>query len=167
MRPETPLPHSFSLWVTWYNNESAEKGWEPKLERMCSFSTVEEFWRAYSHVKRSSEIDEKCSINISQDPIVPTWEDEANVKGGKTFFTVNSVVSSRFFEDVAIALLGGQFEGLGVTGICSAIKSTQTSIAVWNGDSKDYESIEEIRSLMRSVCSIPEEYAINYKAFFK
>ena len=52
-------------------------------KQVDSFSTVEEFWKVYSHLKRVDRLPFTSEFQVFRKGVKPMWEDLVNVNGGK------------------------------------------------------------------------------------
>ena len=73
-----------------------EKDWSKKVQPICEFSTVEEFWQYFNHIPRPGKVffdgESKASVgpsnkvidelSIFKKGIKPEWEDPQNRDGG-------------------------------------------------------------------------------------
>jgi translation initiation factor 4E len=114
-----PLQHEWVLWERQGGGGSTQQSnpndWKDQMKEICSFSTVEDFWRYYNHMPKPSEIffdgDTKKRVqvggegngngggggggggktktvieyNLFKRGIVPEWADPQNATGGSFF----------------------------------------------------------------------------------
>ncbi|CAJ0561949.1 unnamed protein product, partial [Mesorhabditis spiculigera] len=73
-------------------------------------NTVEEFWRAYCHIRRPGDINTKLDLHFFKADIRPVWEDPENVEGGKLFWRIKANFADRIWENMLLLLAGYQFE---------------------------------------------------------
>lgn len=52
-------------------------------KQVGSFSTVQEFWKVYSHLKRVDRLPFTSEFQVFRKGVKPMWEDPVNVNGGK------------------------------------------------------------------------------------
>ncbi|KHJ86053.1 eukaryotic initiation factor 4E [Oesophagostomum dentatum] len=76
-------------WTYWYLNDDRQANWEDRLKRVCTFSTVEEFWALYNNIRPPSGLNCLCDYNVFKDGIQPMWEVPENLKGGRWLITVS------------------------------------------------------------------------------
>ncbi|KAJ3356427.1 hypothetical protein HDU83_001218 [Entophlyctis luteolus] len=48
------------------------------ITKLCSFSTVEEFWAGYSHLKRPHDLPLSTDLFLFKEGLRPTWEGVGN-----------------------------------------------------------------------------------------
>lgn len=70
-------------WTFWYFENNKDKSWEENLRVVSPFSSVEDFWSIYNHIKSASELRTGCSYFVFKDGIKPMWEDAGNRAGGR------------------------------------------------------------------------------------
>ena len=99
--------------------EKAED-WSNSMRQICTFSTVEEFWRYWSFIPRPSEIffDGQSrkevegriieGFSLFKKGITPAWEDPANVKGSELACrkTLPVDILDLYWENMALGLIG-------------------------------------------------------------
>lgn len=92
--------------------------------------------------------------------------DKANEKGGKWIVRLPKGLASRYWEEVILCLIGGQFTGVPDGEICGAVLSVRYSediLAVWNKSATDRETIDRIRDIMKKVLQLPPFANMEYK----
>jgi len=93
-------------------------------------------------------------------------EDPGNAKGGKWIVRLPKGLASRYWEEIILALIGGQFPGVSSTEICGAVLSLRYSediLAVWNHTAAEKEPVEKIRDAMRKILQLPAHANMEYK----
>lgn len=65
------------------------KNWEDTLNEVTSFSTVEDFWSLYNHIKSPSDIKAGSDYSLFKTGVRPMWEDEGNKRGGRWMLNIN------------------------------------------------------------------------------
>jgi translation initiation factor 4E len=129
-------------------------------------------------------------------PIKPTWEDvrtrtrvgisggsclfvpftkqclpsyvlkPSNAKGGKWIIRMPKGLASRYWEEIILALIGGQFAGVPDGHICGAVLSVryvEDILGVWNRDATDREIIDRIRDAIKKILQLPPSANMEYK----
>lgn len=74
-----PLQHE---WTLWYYEPDKTKKWEENLNLVSTFSTVEDFWSLFTHIKQPTEVKVGSDYSLFKDNIRPMWEDDRNRNGG-------------------------------------------------------------------------------------
>ena len=135
----------------------------------ASLPQVEAFWLLYVHMRRpgethGSERPNVCDYHVFRDSIKPMWEDEENANGGKWIVRLKKGVAARYWEDLLLAMLGGQF-GLGEE-ICGAVLSVRYQedlLSIWNKTAGSRKVCMQIRDTLKSVIGLPADAAMEYK----
>ena len=132
--PAHNLRHS---WVFWFRPPISKSNgfveYEKTLHPMATFSTVEEFFSIYSHMKRPSTLPLVSDYHIFKKDIRPVWEDEENRSGGKWVVRLKKGVADRYWEDLLLAIIGDQFANA-TDEICGAVLSVRNGediLSIW------------------------------------
>ncbi|KDO18051.1 hypothetical protein SPRG_16575 [Saprolegnia parasitica CBS 223.65] len=84
-----------SAWSIWELRDSSKSNYGENLHRLCTFSSVEEFWGYWNNIPKPSQVlndgvvkkkftDRSVqSFAVFKDGIRPEWEDSANMSGGE------------------------------------------------------------------------------------
>ena len=90
------------------------------LEQMLGVVNSAEQLRAlYNHTVCPIDLPSPCNLQIFQHGVQPLLEDDANRFGCKLYFRLHKGHSSRMWEDMLLALIGGQFHG------CADVQGTR------------------------------------------
>ncbi len=76
-----------SNWVFWYISRKEKihtVPYEERLKQITTFSTLEDFFRYYVHLKSASDIDRNSDLSIFKEGYKPLWE--SCPSGGCWFF---------------------------------------------------------------------------------
>ena len=141
--------------------------------RVLRRAQVEDFWQLYVHLRRPVEDRPTvCDYHIFREGIRPMWEgalvsgrrtppppscaelparflpaDEANINGGKWIVRLRKGVATRYWEDVLLAVIGGQFR-VGADEICGAVLSVRYQedlLSIWNKSADSRRVCVQIR----------------------
>jgi len=94
---------NISEWVLWEHTGGGKRdpnAWKESMKQLCSFSTIEDFWRYFNHIPRPSEVffdgESKKRVgptgkiieeySLFKKGIEPEWGDPKNKTGGEWFF---------------------------------------------------------------------------------
>jgi translation initiation factor 4E len=146
--------------------DGAANPYENSIKTICTVSTVEEFWQVYNYLQRPSELPSTTDYHFFRSGIKPTWEDSANAKGGKWIVRLPKGLASRYWEEVVLALIGGQFSGVPdgeITGLVISVRYSEDILGVWNRTSNDREITERIREAIKKVLQLPNSATLEYK----
>lgn len=90
----------------------------------------------------------------------------SNAKGGKWIIRMPKGLASRYWEEIILALIGGQFAGVPDGEICGAVLSVryvEDILGVWNRNAADREIIDKIRDAIKKVLQLPPNANMEYK----
>ena len=130
---------------------------------------VEGFWSYYNHVVRPNDLPNSTDLHLFKEGVKPMWEDEENRKGGKWILRMKKGLASRQWEDLLLALVGGQMftnEGL-ESQVCGAVMSVRFQediISVWTKDATDLNAKTAIRDALKSALHLQSSVVMEYKA---
>eukprot|EP01041_Mallomonas_annulata_P000772 gene772-1478_t len=139
--------------------------YEDSVKKVASFQTIEHFWRVYDHLihpndHKSSTID----YHLFKNGITPTWEDPQNQRGGKWIVRLKKGLSSRYWEELVLAIIGEQFDvGQEICGAVISIRGSEDIISVWNKNADNMEATDKIRDQIRRILQLPTFIVIEYK----
>ena len=140
--------------------------YENSIKILCTVKTVEEFWSSYNFMKRPNDLPTTTDYHFFRDGIKPTWEDSSNSKGGKWIVRLPKGLASRYWEEIVLALIGGQFLGVPDGEICGAVVSIRYSediLGIWNRTSTDRDITERLRDAIKKVLQLPPFAPMEYK----
>jgi translation initiation factor 4E len=143
------LPEAWTFWFIRRPAVRSNDSYSKHLKMLGVVSSVEQFWALYSHTVRPNDLPSPCDLQIFQQGVQPLWEDDANRLGGKLYFRVRKGQSSRMWEDMLLALIGGQFHGCGVCGAVISTRFSEDCISIWNKDSRDEAALQMLRDVVR------------------
>ncbi|XP_069725425.1 eukaryotic translation initiation factor 4E type 1B isoform X1 [Phaenicophaeus curvirostris] len=75
-------------WALWFFKNEKNRLWQANLRLVTKFSTVEDFWALYDHIKPASKLSCGCDYSLFKDGIEPMWEDSQNMRGGRWLITL-------------------------------------------------------------------------------
>jgi translation initiation factor 4E len=135
--PTHALRHS---WVFWFRPPISKSNgfveYEKTLHPMVSFSTAEDFFQVYKHLKRPSTLPLVSDYHIFKKGIRPIWEDDDNKKGGKWIVRLKKGVADRYWEDMVFAIVGDQFADTSdeVCGAVLSVRNGEDILSIWTRD---------------------------------
>ncbi|EDQ88751.1 uncharacterized protein MONBRDRAFT_32697 [Monosiga brevicollis MX1] len=164
MSDEIPLRYS---WTFWYSNKKQRNrdNFDASMQKMCTVSTVKEFWNVYSFLQRPSELP-ICDLMLFRDGIRPVWEDDKNKSGGRWSLHLKKGIqaSSRAWENLLLAIIGDQFtHSEEVCGVVLKIRQSDDSLCLWNRTASDAETRTTIGKDLRKVLRLDSGVLIKYK----
>ena len=135
--PTHPLRHS---WIFWFRPPVSKSNgfvdYEKTVHAIAGFSSVEDFFTVYSHLKRPSTLPLVSDYHLFKRGIRPIWEDADNRSGGKWIVRLKKGVADRFWEDLIFACIGDQFVEAGedVCGIVLSVRNGEDILSIWVRD---------------------------------
>jgi translation initiation factor 4E len=132
--------------------------YENSIKTITTVNTVEEFWATYNYLKRPNDLSSTTDYHFFRDGIKPTWEDTMNAKGGKWIVRLPKGLASRYWEEVVLALIGGQFQGVPdgeICGLVISIRYSEDILGVWNKTAGDRDMVERLRDAIKKVLQLP------------
>lgn len=138
---------------------AAANPYENSIKAITTVHTVEEFWSTYNYLKRPNELGSGTTdYHCFREGVKPTWEDPANAKGGKWIVRLPKGLASRYWEEVVLALMGGQFVGIPegeITGLVISIRYSEDILGIWNRNAGDPEMVDRLRDAIKKVLQLP------------
>mmetsp|Transcript_19389 Transcript_19389/g.42155 ORF Transcript_19389/g.42155 Transcript_19389/m.42155 type:complete len:257 (-) Transcript_19389:124-894(-) len=141
-KQETTLPHPY----------------ENSIKQISIVKSVEEFWATYNYLKRPNDLSSTTDYHFFRDGIKPTWEDAKNAKGGKWIIRLPKGLASRYWEEVILALIGGQFPGVPdgeICGLVISIRYSEDILGIWNRTASDRDMVDRLRDAVKKVLQLP------------
>ena len=143
-----------------------EKGmdYEDCMKNVGEFSTVEEFWTLYTHMKRPYELKVSMDYHLFKHGIKPMWEDDRNKTGGRMMLRCKSGYSARIWEDLLLAFIGQQFKYFDdINGVVISIRENHDIISIWNKSGDNAEMNEQLRVDLMNLLNLPSQTKLEYK----
>ncbi|KAI9268852.1 translation initiation factor eIF 4e-like domain-containing protein [Phascolomyces articulosus] len=161
---EHPLHYTWVFWFMHRLPKAKIKDYEGSMKRIASFSSIEEFWAVYSHLRRPSDLPNISDYHLFKMGVRPVWEDEANIHGGKWIVRLKKGLASRYWEQLVLAIIGEQFDVQGeICGAVLSIRSSEDIISVWNRTASNGRINLKIRDTIKKVLSLPQDTTMEYK----
>ncbi|KAF8456386.1 translation initiation factor eIF 4e-like domain-containing protein [Terfezia claveryi] len=160
-RVRHPLKYT---WVVWYRSPGSKfQDYEKSTTKIAAFSTGEEFWTLYTHLRRPSILPHVSDYHFFKEGIRPVWEDEENRNGGKWIIRLKKGVSTRYWEDLLLAMVGDQFSDVDedLCGVVLSIRSNEDVLSVWT--KVDGASCLKIKQTMCRMLGFPVETQVVFK----
>ena len=142
--------------------------YETAIKTIATIDTVENFWEIYNWLKRPADLPTTATTDYHffRSGIKPTWEDPSNAAGGTWIVRLPQGLSSRYWEEICFALIGGQFQGVPDGEVCGAVLSVRYSediLGIWNKSANDREIVERLRDAIRRCLQLPAQANLEYK----
>ncbi|KAI0380775.1 translation initiation factor eIF4e [Hypomontagnella monticulosa] len=155
-------------WVFWYRPPITKANgyieYDKTLHAMMMVKTAEEFWLAYSHLKRPSSLPTVSDYHLFKKGIRPIWEDDENKLGGKWVLRLKKGIADRYYEDLLMACVGDQFgdEADEVCGVVLSMRNGEDVLSIWTRSTG--QKVLKIRETMRRVLNCPPDTRIEFKS---
>jgi len=170
-----PLQQSFSFWyakrsTTPPQGQTSLEDYEQSIKLVGSFDTVEGFWAIYNHMIKPVDLNFNMEYYLFRAGVKPVWEDPENKNGGKFILRLNRSKSSkvlpRYWEDLLLALIGGQFDLPleELCGIALTVRPTKDVISIWNKASGNDLIKKTINDTVRGVLRLPASVLLEYRS---
>lgn len=140
--------------------------YENSIKTVATIKTVEDFWCIYDFLVRPNDLPTTTDYHFFREGIKPTWEDANNSKGGKWIVRLRKGLASRYWEEILLAIIGGQFPGIPDGEICGAVVSIRYSediVSVWNRTASDRDITERLRDCIKKILQLPPHVHMEYK----
>jgi len=172
-------PHQLEFdWTFWYDKRQTQnKGraggaqqFESNLEAVGTFSTVEEFWKFYNHVRKPDAIEANSNYHLFKKGIKPMWEDDANARGGKWVINLKSLkgdknMLNQYWENLVLGMIGETIDVSDeITGAVVARRRNGDRIAIWTRGKDDAEVIMALGRNIQSALEADHPVAMEFQA---
>ncbi|KAL1932646.1 hypothetical protein VTP01DRAFT_8324 [Rhizomucor pusillus] len=159
-----PLQYTWVFWFMHRLPKAKIKDYEGSMKRIAAFSSIEEFWAVYSHLRRPSSLPNISDYHLFKQGVRPVWEDAANINGGKWIVRLKKGLASRYWESLVLAIIGEQFDVEDeICGAVLSIRSSEDIISVWNKTSSNGRINLKIRDTIKRVLNLPQDTIMEYK----
>ncbi|EED89991.1 predicted protein, partial [Thalassiosira pseudonana CCMP1335] len=127
----------------------------------------EEFWSVYNYIVRPDELPATTDYHFFREGIQPTWEDPQNEHGGKWVIRLpkKGNVASRFWEEILLALMGGQFSGVPDGEVCGAVISIRDRVnvlSIWTKSGGNQKMINRVGDSIKRTLRLPNHVSMYY-----
>jgi translation initiation factor 4E len=161
----TKLNQEFTYWFTFFKKSKDKQleEFEDNLKTIGTFSSAEEFWGIYQHMKRPNSLPRGCEFFLFKKGIKPLWEDTPNIGGGRFYISMKkSPVTNKLWEDLQVAFILTDAQHDAINGIVLNVRTSEVFISVWTKRIDD-EQILKIKEWIKEALDLPNEQCIEYK----
>jgi len=159
-----PLRFHWTLWFMHRAPGQKITDYEAAIKNIASFTTVEEFWAVYSHLKRPNDLPNVSDYHLFKKGVRPVWEDEANINGGKWIVRLKKGLASRYWESLVMAVVSEQFDvGNEICGAVLSMRHSEDILSLWNHTATDSKINLKIRDTMKRILGLPQDTVMEYK----
>ena len=118
----------------------------------------------YQHMRRPTAMRYGSNLHIFVQGIKPVWEDPAMENGARFQLKMPKSHTSKYWEDLLLAMIGEQFPENLVAGLVMNLKPQFDKIAVWITDSNNEARIAQLKKDILQITQIDEK-EIEYEVF--
>jgi len=147
LRPQHQLQSS---WSFWFSVGDQNLSWERNQIKICTVSTIEQFWYVTCQLQPPSNISTGHTYSVFRAGVLPDWEDMANVSGGRWMVPCprreRDEKLNEMWLDILIMMVGEHMEeysGL-VNGAEACLRKKGDRIEVWMKDVGLMKGVVEI-----------------------
>jgi len=147
LRPQHQLQSS---WSFWFSVGDKNLSWERNQIKICTVSTIEQFWYVTCQLQPPSNISTGHTYSVFRAGVLPDWEDMANVSGGRWMIPCprreRDEKLNEMWLDILIMMVGEHMEeysGL-VNGAEACLRKKGDRIEVWMKDVGLMKGVVEI-----------------------
>ncbi|CAG8470702.1 2925_t:CDS:2 [Paraglomus brasilianum] len=155
-------------WVFWFMHRapgSKITNYEQSMKKIAAFSSIEDFWAVYSHLRRPHGLPNISDYHLFKQGVRPVWEDVTNINGGKWIVRLRKGLASRYWESLVMAVIGDQFDvGTEICGAVLSIRSSEDILSLWNQSAREGRINLKIRDTMKRVLNLPPDTIMEYKS---
>jgi len=168
---KTQLGKTYAFWCTIGAQDSNQNGtqedYESRMNKIASFSTVEDFWAIYQHLVHPQNLPIKSDYFLFVDGIKPMWEDDNNKNGGKFTIKLKKDCCSIFWEKLSLAFISNKLDYKNnICGIAVSTKNALDTLSIWNKNASD----EEVRNILKNniieVMGLSKNAEIEYREHY-
>ncbi|KAH9852641.1 eukaryotic translation initiation factor 4E class II [Lenzites betulinus] len=179
-----------NTWVFWFRQQRAPgnkiTNYEEGIKKISAFSSVESFWSLWTHLHPPSSLLPTTDYLLFHSGIRrPVWEDPLNLSGGKWIIRLRKGVADRLWEDLVLAVIGDQFDGIDdgestqpeassdgvpsgdwpeICGCTISVRQNEDIISLWNRRDGNPKSKEKIKETIRRALNLPPTTIMEYKS---
>lgn len=141
--------------------------YETNIHQIGGFSTADEFWAIYSHLRRPNVLPVNSDIQLFRTGIKPVWEHEANALGGKWILRLRKGLINRLWEHLVLGVVSGAFGAdlqEEVCGVVVSIRYQEDILSVWCRSARNEPVKAALRDAFKKVLSLPGNLSMEFKA---
>jgi len=153
---QNPLEYRYTFWLSKRKSVLKGKNYDQCMTKLCSFETVQQFWKCYSFLKRPSKVEDSCDLMLFKSGIRPLWEEESNREGGRWSIRIRRHTTDRYWENAIMAMVGEQFMvGNEICGMVLSLRYPWDQLSVWHRTSSDKFVVKKIGESLRRILHLP------------
>lgn len=155
-KPQHPLKSS---WTFWFSAGNKHLSWEQNQVEISTVSTIEQFWLVINQLRSPSNIPKGYTYSVFRAGVLPDWEDQGNIKGGRWMVTCSEVEKEDKFDswwlDLLYMIIGehiDEFAGL-VNGVEACVRKKGDRVEVWVKED-DMKGVVEVGRAIKTKLAI-------------
>lgn len=162
----TKLNYEFSFWFSYFKEQRMKQteDYESNIKKIGTFSSAEEFWGYYQHIRRPDSLPKCCEFFLFKSGVRPLWEDPSNKGGGRFVLHIKRIFANKTWEDIIIAFIISTREHDHLNGIVINVRSWEVLLSFWMKPLPTEELKEKYRNWIRNSLGMSEGISIEYKA---
>jgi len=165
LRPQHPLSTS---WTFWYSVGDKNLSWEQNQIKVCTVSTIEQFWYVTSQLQPPSNIAMGHTYSVFRAGVLPDWEDSVNISGGRWMVSCPRVerqdkLDKRWLE-ILFMMVGDHMEGFSglVNGAEACVRKKGDRLEVWLKDAGQMMGVVEVGRRMKKKLGLDANMQIKF-----
>ena len=159
-----PLSDPYSIYIV---DSSLGESYESTLKKIAKVSTVEEFWRVFSHLNSIQNLEIKEAYHVFRGDSRAMREDEDNKDGGSFLIRIskqNPSLGPSLWEKVLLCLIGGQLPR-DVVGITISPRPKFYVLTIWHQHTGNEEEIKQMCTEIVESVGVPHGFKIEHTIF--
>lgn len=141
--------------------DEPEESYSSHIKLLSRFSTVEDFWAAYSHIVRPSQLANQSALHVFRGTARAMREDDEHKDGGSFLLRVSKGLGSFYWEQLLLALISEKLPS-DVIGILISARSKFFNISIWQKSADNEELRLEICRTFCECLNLPLNARIDY-----
>ena len=161
---QAPLEKSYAYWFSLSDNNQKATDYEDAIKYLCTFSSVEDFWQIYSHLRKPDDLPLNSEYHVFQEGIKPMWEDEANKHGARLILRIKKGAASAFWEELLLCMIGEQFDVTNeICGVAVSVRQAEDIFSVWIRSGQDPAVKNSVRETLKRIWGLADSVYIEFK----
>jgi len=147
-----------NAWCFWHDKFIGGKTveeYEASLQFLCTFSTIEDFWKCFNNLPPVDQLKLKSSFHLMKEGIKPIWEDPQNAAGGFWVTRIKKESTVYVWKELVLAIIGEQFQeylepGDSICGLTVSIRQYDNLIRLWtqSAERKNEKTLNRLKELI-------------------
>jgi len=163
-----PQHHLSTSWTFWYSVGDKNLSWVQNQIKLCTVSTIEQFWYVTSQLQPPSNITMGHTYSVFRAGVLPDWEDSANISGGRWMIPCpkserQDKLDKRWLE-ILFMMVGDHMEGFSglVNGAEACVRKKGDRVEVWVKDAGQMMGVVEVGRRMKTKLGLDAKMQIKF-----